>query len=136
MATFVIVPGAWSGGWNWQRFAPQLRAEGHTVYTPTLTGLGERVHLASPDVGLHTHVQDVANVLVYEDLRGVVLVGRRPETRDRPGHRKRGRIELEVGRRVAFVLDAADFGQIGQQLLAAREIDREAGLARRSGARD
>ena len=54
---------------------PKLRAAGHTVFTPTLTGLGERPHLANPDVTLETHVQDVANVLFYEDLRNVILAG-------------------------------------------------------------
>jgi pimeloyl-ACP methyl ester carboxylesterase len=76
MATFVIVHGAWGGGWAWsRRVAPPLRAAGHDVLTPTLTGLGERTHLASPAVDLETHVQDVVNVLEYEDLRDVILVG-------------------------------------------------------------
>ncbi len=75
MATFVLVHGAWAGGWCWNRVAPRLRAGGHAVFTPTLTGLGERAHLARPDVGFETHVQDVVNVLEYEDLRDVVLVG-------------------------------------------------------------
>jgi pimeloyl-ACP methyl ester carboxylesterase len=73
--TFVIVHGAWGGGWAWKRVDSLLTARGHTVYRPTLTGLGERVHLGSPEVGLGTHVRDVVNTLVYEDLRGVVLVG-------------------------------------------------------------
>lgn len=75
MATIVLVPGAWLGGWCWQRVTPALRAAGHDVYTPTLTGLGERVHLARPEIDLDTHIQDIVNVLVYEDLRGVILVG-------------------------------------------------------------
>jgi pimeloyl-ACP methyl ester carboxylesterase len=75
MATFVLVPGAWLGGWCWQRVTPGLRAAGHAVYTPTLTGLGERVHLARPEVDLDTHIQDVVNVLEYEDLREVFLIG-------------------------------------------------------------
>jgi pimeloyl-ACP methyl ester carboxylesterase len=75
MATFVLVHGAWHGGWCWKKVAPLLRAVGHDVYTPTLTGLGERVHLASPDICLTTHIQDVVNVLAYEDLREVILVG-------------------------------------------------------------
>lgn len=72
---FVLVHGAWHGGWCWQRVAKRLRAQGHTVYTPTLTGLGERKHLINPDITLNTFVQDIANVLVYEDLTQVVLVG-------------------------------------------------------------
>lgn len=75
MATYVLVSGACHGGWCWRRVVPRLRAAGHEVYAPTLTGLGERAHLLSPDVGLETHAQDVAGVLEYEGLRDVVLVG-------------------------------------------------------------
>jgi pimeloyl-ACP methyl ester carboxylesterase len=74
-APFVLVHAAWHGGWCWKKVAPLLRARGHDVYTPTLTGLGERAHLAHPLVGLDTHVEDIVSVLEYEDLRGVVLVG-------------------------------------------------------------
>lgn len=72
---FVLVHGAFHGGWCWQRVAPILRAAGHEVFTPTLTGLGERAHLVNPEIGLNTHVQDILAVLEYEDLWGVVLVG-------------------------------------------------------------
>src|SRR5262245_44258791 len=75
MATFVLVHGAWHGGWCWRKLRTMLRAAGHEVYTPTLTGLGERSHLGNAAVGLATHVRDVANVLFYEDLSSVVLVG-------------------------------------------------------------
>lgn len=76
MAAFVIVHGAWGGAWSWNRYiGPMLREAGHDVHTVTLTGLGERAHLASPDVGLDTHIQDVVNVLFYEDLSNVILVG-------------------------------------------------------------
>ncbi len=75
MATFVIVHGAWSGAHAWRRVRPLLHAAGHEVFTPALTGLGERAHLASPDVDLDTHIQDVVGVLEYEDLQEVVLVG-------------------------------------------------------------
>ena len=75
MATFVLVHGGWAGGWQWREVASLLRAAGHEVFTPTLTGLGERVHLASPDVGLDTHIQDILMVLEYEELRDVILVG-------------------------------------------------------------
>ncbi|HMM41664.1 MAG TPA: alpha/beta hydrolase [Thermomicrobiales bacterium] len=75
MSTFVLIPGAWLGGWAWQRLTLLLRAGGHDVYPITLTGLGERVHLARPDVGLETHVQDVVNVIEYEDLQDVALLG-------------------------------------------------------------
>ena len=75
MATFVLVHGGWAGGWQWREVASLLRAAGHDVFTPTLTGLGERVHLASPDVGLDTHIQDILMVLEYEELRDVILIG-------------------------------------------------------------
>jgi pimeloyl-ACP methyl ester carboxylesterase len=76
VATFVIVHGAWGGAWSWNKLVvPLLREAGQTVYAVTLTGLGERTHLASPDVSLDTHVQDVVNVLFYEDLTDVILVG-------------------------------------------------------------
>ena len=76
MATFVIVHGAWGGAWSWNKYiVPLLRKAGHDVFPVTLTGLGERSHLATPDVNLDTHIQDVVNVLFYEDLNDVVLVG-------------------------------------------------------------
>lgn len=75
MATFVLVHGAFTGGWYWSRVRPQLQAAGHTVWTPTLTGSGERVHLQGRSVTLATHIEDIVNTLHYEDLRDVVLVG-------------------------------------------------------------
>ena len=75
MSTIVIVHGMWSGGWYFQPTARLLRAAGHEVYTPTLTGIGERVHLGRAEVDLETHVQDIVNVLEYEDLHDVVLAG-------------------------------------------------------------
>jgi pimeloyl-ACP methyl ester carboxylesterase len=75
MATYVLVGGAWLGGWCWQRVARQLREEGHDPYPATLTGLGERVHLASPEVDLETHITDVVNLIEFEDLHDVVLLG-------------------------------------------------------------
>jgi pimeloyl-ACP methyl ester carboxylesterase len=73
--TYVLVHGAWGGGWTYRTIDSMLTAAGHRVYRPTLTGLGERVHLATADVGLSTHVTDIANVLLFENLRDVVLVG-------------------------------------------------------------
>lgn len=73
-ATFVLVHGAWTGGYVWQGVRDALSRAGHLALAPTLTGLGERVHLASESVDLTTHVHDVANVLRYEDLTDVVLV--------------------------------------------------------------
>lgn len=75
MATFVLIPGAWHGGWCWKKVRPLLAGPGHAVWTPTLTGLGERSHLGGPGVDLSTHIQDVVHLLVYEDLQDVILVG-------------------------------------------------------------
>ena len=74
MATFVIVHGAFGGGWEWTPVARALREMGHSVFTPTLTGMGERSHLG-PVFSLSTHVEDVVAVLEFEDLQQVVLVG-------------------------------------------------------------
>lgn len=74
-ATYVLVHGAGHGGWCYQRVARLLRAEGHEVYTPTLTGLGERGHLLTPEVGLDTHIADIVAVLEHEDLHDVILAG-------------------------------------------------------------
>jgi pimeloyl-ACP methyl ester carboxylesterase len=75
MTDYVLVHGAWHGSWCWTRVRDRLAAGGHRVFTPTLTGVGERSHLLSRDVGLETHVADVANLMLWEDLRDVVLVG-------------------------------------------------------------
>jgi pimeloyl-ACP methyl ester carboxylesterase len=75
MATIVLIHGFFHGGWRWKEVRRGLQVAGHEVYTPTLTGLGERSHLASPDIGLDTHIQDLLNVLEYEDLRDATLVG-------------------------------------------------------------
>jgi pimeloyl-ACP methyl ester carboxylesterase len=75
MSTFVLLHGAWHGGWVWRRVAPLLRAAGHEVHTPTLTGVSERAHLLTPSVGLGTHVRDVVAHLEAYDLDDVVLVG-------------------------------------------------------------
>ena len=75
MAMFVIVHGAWGGGWEWAAVARALRDANHEVFTPTLTGMGERAHLARKDVGMTTHVQDVVGLLQLEDLHDVVLCG-------------------------------------------------------------
>ena len=75
MAVYVLVGGGWLGGWCWRGVARRLREEGHDVYPVTLTGLGERVHLASPEVDLDTHITDVVNLIEFEDNRGVVLLG-------------------------------------------------------------
>ena len=75
MSKFVLVPGAWLGAWAWNKVTPLLEQKGHDVYPVTLTGMGERVHLASKDIGMETVVQDVLNVIRYNDLDDFVLVG-------------------------------------------------------------
>ena len=75
MAVFVLVPGAWLGGWAWRDVAARLRSRGHDVYPITLTGVGERVHLARPDVDLETHITDVVNTIEWNDLDDVILAG-------------------------------------------------------------
>jgi pimeloyl-ACP methyl ester carboxylesterase len=75
MTTFVLVHGAWSGAHGFRLVRPLLRTAGHEVFTPSLTGIGERVHLASPQVTLSTHVRDVVNTILYEDLSEIVLLG-------------------------------------------------------------
>ena len=75
MATYVLVPGGGHGGWCYQRVAELLRNQGHRVYTPTLTGVGERFHLLSPKVGLDLHIEEITKLLWYEDLHQVILVG-------------------------------------------------------------
>jgi pimeloyl-ACP methyl ester carboxylesterase len=75
VATIVLIPAAWCGGWCWRAVAPGLRAAGHEVLTATPTGLGDRAHLAHPEIGLETHITDLANLLQYDDLREVTLVG-------------------------------------------------------------
>jgi pimeloyl-ACP methyl ester carboxylesterase len=75
MATYVLIHGSCHGGWCWKKLVPLLRNDGHNVYTPTLTGLGERSHLINKSIGLDTHILDIVQVLEYEDLNEVILVG-------------------------------------------------------------
>ena len=75
MATYVLVHGAWGGAHGWRLVRPMLREAGHEVFTPSLTGIGERSHLTSPQVNLTTHTLDVANTILYEDLTDIVLLG-------------------------------------------------------------
>ncbi len=74
-STFVVAHGAWSSGWAWKKMHPLLAARGHRLVTPSYTGLGERAHLAHREIDLDTHITDVVNVLEFEDLRDVVLIG-------------------------------------------------------------
>ena len=72
---FLVCHGAWSAGWAWKKMHPLMAASGHRLVTPTYTGLGERAHLANPSIDLETHIEDILNVIKYEDLRDIVLVG-------------------------------------------------------------
>src|SRR4026208_1537517 len=73
--TIVIVHGAWGGAWAFKKVEAMLRQKGFDVYRPQLTGQCDRVHLARPDIGLNTHIEDVVNTILYEDLRDIILVG-------------------------------------------------------------
>jgi pimeloyl-ACP methyl ester carboxylesterase len=75
MAVFLLVHGAMHGGWCWRKLVPYLQKEGHEVFTPTLTGMGERSHLLTHETGLNTHVDDLLGVLKFEDLSDVIVVG-------------------------------------------------------------
>jgi pimeloyl-ACP methyl ester carboxylesterase len=120
MANFVLVHGGWHGGWCWQRVTPFLRGAGHVVYTPTLTGLGERAHLAHAGIDLAAHVEDVVAVLAWEDLHDVILVG----------HSYGGMVVAGVAGRVpkrlkhVFYLDAfvPDDGQTLAELLGPETV--------------
>jgi pimeloyl-ACP methyl ester carboxylesterase len=72
--TFVLIHGAWHGGWCWRRVSDLLEKKGHKVFSPTLTGVGERSHLLSKDINLDTHITDIANVIKWEDLKDICLV--------------------------------------------------------------
>ena len=74
-ATVLVCHGAWSAGWAWKKMHPLMTAAGHRLVTPSYTGLGERAHLANPSIDLETHIEDILNVIHYEDLRDIVLVG-------------------------------------------------------------
>jgi pimeloyl-ACP methyl ester carboxylesterase len=73
--TFLVCHGAWSAGWAWRKMHPLMQAAGHRLVTPSYTGLGERAHLANPSIDLETHIEDVLNVIKYEDLSDIVLLG-------------------------------------------------------------
>lgn len=113
MATFVLVGGAWIGAWAWQDVTRRLRARGHQVYPLSLTGLAERVHLAGPDVDLDTHVSDVVNLLRYEDLSEVFLVG----------HSYAGSVVTGVADRVPERLATLAFCDTGPLLDGMRMLD-------------
>jgi pimeloyl-ACP methyl ester carboxylesterase len=99
MHTFVLIHGGWHGAWCWSRVAKRLREDGHDVFTPSLTGLADRSHLLTDTVGLKTHVDDVVNLLKWENLSDVVLVG----------HSYGGIVISEVAERAAPALRAVVF---------------------------
>lgn len=109
MATFVLVHGAWHGSWCWKRVRKALQAEGHDVFTPTLTGLGERSHMLSRQVSLETHILDVENLIRWEELSDLVLCGHSyggcviSGVADRVPDRIRALVYLD-----AFVLEAGE----------------------------
>ena len=123
-ATFVLVPGQWTGAFVWHTVAPLLREAGHDVYAVTCTGLGDRVHLASPAIDLDTHITDVVNTIEYEDLHDVILVG----------HSYAGMIITGVAERVPerlaqLVYLDASVPLDGQNYYDADWVDEEAKLA-------
>jgi pimeloyl-ACP methyl ester carboxylesterase len=75
MASVVLAHGAWSSAWAWKKMRPLMRAAGHEFFTPSYTGLGQRAHLARPEIDLSTHIRDVVSVLEFEDLTDVTLIG-------------------------------------------------------------
>jgi len=75
MSTFVLVHGSWHGGWCWKKVVFNLVKKGHLCFAPTLSGMGERFHIATPNMGLSVHVQDITNLLEFEDISNVILVG-------------------------------------------------------------
>jgi pimeloyl-ACP methyl ester carboxylesterase len=75
VSKYILVHGAWRGGWIWKRVRRVLQAQGHEVFTPTLTGVADRIHLSSPNVNLDTHITDVANLIRWEELSNVILCG-------------------------------------------------------------
>ena len=119
MATFVLVHGAWHGGWCWPRVAEPLRGQGHRVFAPTLTGLGERAHLGRAEVDLETHIADVIGLVESEELDSIVLCG----------HSYGGMVVSGVADRIAPRVRALMFldafvPEDGQSLLALQPPDR------------
>jgi pimeloyl-ACP methyl ester carboxylesterase len=131
VATFVLVHGAWHGAWCWRRVTRLLGRDGHEVFAPTLTGLGERSHLLTPGIDLDTHVLDVANEIKWQELKDVVLVG----------HSYGGMVISGVAERMekaiaAFVMLDAFFPETGEALidLSAAPVQDAFLAAQRSGA--
>jgi len=135
-APFVLVHGAWHGGWCWQRVTPLLRAAGHEVYAPSLTGVGDRAHLAGGKIDLETHIADVCGLIEMEDLAGVVLVGHSyagmviTGVADRAAARLKSLVYVD-----AFVPEDPRLGRAAHPAPAARNLDAAAAPpARRNAA--
>jgi pimeloyl-ACP methyl ester carboxylesterase len=130
LVNYVLVHRLWHGSWSWKRVRDLLTTVGHRVFTPTLTGFGERVHLLSREIDLETHIADVANLMIYEDLQDVVLVGHSyggiivRHVADRLSERVRSLIYLD-----AFVPDHGQslFDCLPDNGSAFREVARTAG---------
>jgi pimeloyl-ACP methyl ester carboxylesterase len=131
MSTFVFVSGGWHGGWCWKRVSERLRARGHEVYSPTLTGLGERSHLLSPAIDLETHIADVMGVLQWEDLHDVTLVGHSyggmiiTAVADRAPERLSRLVYLDAVWPVDGETDAGLIGDQGMQMISRMQMDPE-----------
>lgn len=128
MATFVLVPGAWLGGWCWRRVTPLLREAGHDVYPMTLTGLGDRAHLGTPGTGLDTHIQDVVSLIECEELDDVILLG----------HSASGLVAAGVANRIPdrirrIVYLAANIPTNGEPMMSGEWKDKALEQARASG---
>lgn len=122
--TYVLVHGAWHGGWCWRDVAQSLRGQGHTVFVPTLSGLGERSHLMSRSVNLTTHVTDVVNLFEFEEIENAILVGHSyaghviPMVADKVRKRIRHSVYLD-----------ASVGRDGKPFLPADEVARRVASA-------
>ena len=131
MATYVLVHGAWHGSWCWKRVRKALQAAGHEVFTPTLTGVGERSHLSSPAVNLSTHIADVTNLIRWEELSDVILCGHSyggcviSGAADRVPERIRALVYLD-----AFVLEN---GEALIDLLPPEQVERMRRMAQDTG---
>jgi pimeloyl-ACP methyl ester carboxylesterase len=118
--TFLVCHGAWSAGWAWKKMHPLMSKAGHRLVTPSYTGLGERAHLAIPSIDLETHITDILNVIRYEDLRDIVLVGHSYGGMVATGVADRARDKV----RQLIYIDAFVPGD-GQSLFDLNEPDRE-----------
>jgi pimeloyl-ACP methyl ester carboxylesterase len=118
--TFLVCHGAWSAGWAWKKMHPLMQAAGHRLVTPSYTGLGERVHLANGSIDLETHIEDVLNVIKYEDLRDIVLIGHSYGGMVATGVADRGRDRVSQ-----LIYVDAFVPEDGQSLLDLNEPDRQ-----------